>query len=201
MDYLRRRCEGDWDGLLQPLYGIDGREDISETELDHLSGYMNSRPVRLGNAAFGQVQLDLYGASWMRRTSTTSTEPLDHDLWQNLRRILGWLSDNWQRPDEGSGRSEAGKRQFVSSKVMCWVALERAGRISRQRGPSAGDAGSPSGQIYEEIIEKGWNPAKASSSTTALTPRRLAPPHAPHEVRRADRPALALDPRQHPGRG
>ena len=132
------RC--DWDGLLQPLYGIDGREDISETELDHLSGYMNSRPVRLGNAAFGQVQLDLYGAILdAAYLYNKHGAPLDHDLWQNLRRILGWLSDNWQRPDEGIWEVRGGKRQFVSSKVMCWVALERAGRISRQRGLPAGD--------------------------------------------------------------
>jgi GH15 family glucan-1,4-alpha-glucosidase len=165
MDYLRRRCECDWDGLLQPLYGIDGREDISETELDHLSGYMDSRPVRLGNAAFGQVQLDLYGAILdAAYLYNKHGAPLDHDLWQNLRRILGWLSDNWQRPDEGIWEVRGGRRQFVSSKVMCWVALERAGRISRQRGLPAGDGRwiSERDKIYEEIIEKGWNPAKKS---------------------------------------
>jgi GH15 family glucan-1,4-alpha-glucosidase len=165
MDYLRRRCECDWDGLLQPLYGIDGREDISETELDHLSGYMNSRPVRLGNAAFGQVQLDLYGAILdAAYLYNKHGAPLDHDLWQNLRRILGWLSDNWQRPDEGIWEVRGGRRQFVSSKVMCWVALERAGRVSRQRGLPAGDGRwiSERDRIYEEIMEKGWNPAKKS---------------------------------------
>ena len=165
MDYLRRRCECDWDGLLQPLYGIDGREDISETELDHLSGYMDSRPVRLGNAAFGQVQLDLYGAILdAAYLYNKHGAPLDHDLWQNLRRILGWLSENWHKPDEGIWEVRGGRRQFVSSKVMCWVALERAGRISRQRGLPAGDGQwiSERDRIYEEIIEKGWNPAKKS---------------------------------------
>jgi GH15 family glucan-1,4-alpha-glucosidase len=165
MGYLRHRCECDWDGLLQPLYGIDGREDLSETELDHLSGYMNSRPVRLGNAAFGQVQLDLYGAILdAAYLYNKHGAPLDHDLWQNLRRILGWLSENWQKPDEGIWEVRGGKRQFVSSKVMCWVALERAGRISRNRGLPAGDGRwiSERDRIYEEIMEKGWNPAKKS---------------------------------------
>jgi GH15 family glucan-1,4-alpha-glucosidase len=165
MGYLRNRCEYDWDGLLQPLYGIDGRENISETELDHLSGYMNSRPVRLGNAAYRQVQLDLYGAILdAAYLYNKHGAPLDHDLWQNLRRILGWLSENWQNPDEGIWEVRGGKRQFVSSKVMSWVALERAVRISRQRGLPAGDGRwiSERDKIYEEIMEKGWNPGKKS---------------------------------------
>jgi GH15 family glucan-1,4-alpha-glucosidase len=165
MGYLRARCECDWDGLLQPLYGIDGREIIAETELDHLSGYMNSRPVRLGNAAYCQVQLDLYGAILdAAYLYNKHGAPLDHDLWQNLRRILAWLSENWQNPDEGIWEVRGGKRQFVSSKVMSWVALERAGRIARQRGLPAGDGRwmSERDRIYEEIIEKGWNPEKKS---------------------------------------
>src|ERR687893_726074 len=165
MGYLRNRCECDWDGLLQPLYGIDGRENISETELDHLSGYMNSRPVRLGNAAYRQVQLDLYGAILdAAYLYNKHGAPLDHDLWENLRRILGWLSDNWQNPDEGIWEVRGGKQQFVSSKVMSWVALERAGRISRQRGLPAGDGRwiAERDRIYEEIMEKGWNPDKKS---------------------------------------
>jgi GH15 family glucan-1,4-alpha-glucosidase len=165
MGWLRNRCECDWDGLLQPLYGIDGREDLSESELDHLSGYMNSRPVRLGNAAYRQVQLDLYGAildaAYLYNKYGAA---LDYDLWQNLRRILGWLTDNWQEPDEGIWEVRGGKRQFVSSKVMSWVALERAGRISRQRGLPAGDGRwvVERDRIYEEIMEKGWDPQKKS---------------------------------------
>jgi GH15 family glucan-1,4-alpha-glucosidase len=165
MGYLRNRCECDWDGLLQPLYGIDGREDLSETELDHLSGYMNSRPVRLGNAAYSQVQLDLYGAILdAAYLYNKHGAPLDHDLWKNLRRILGWLSENWQNPDHGIWEVRGGKRQFVSSNVMSWVALERAGRISRQRGLPAGDGRwiSERDKIYEEIMEKGWSSEKKS---------------------------------------
>jgi GH15 family glucan-1,4-alpha-glucosidase len=165
MGYLRARCESDWDGLLQPLYGIDGRAIIAETELDHLSGYMNSRPVRLGNAAYCQIQLDLYGAILdAAYLYNKHGAPLDHDLWQNLRRILAWLSENWQIPDEGIWEVRGGKRQFVSSKVMSWVALERAGRIARQRGLPAGDGRwiSERDRIYEEIMQKGWNPEKKS---------------------------------------
>jgi GH15 family glucan-1,4-alpha-glucosidase len=165
MSYLRNRCECDWDGLLQPLYGIDGREILSETVLDHLSGYRNSRPVRLGNAAYKQVQLDLYGAILdAAYLYNKYGAPLDHDLWQNLRRILDWLCENWQNPDEGIWEVRGGRRQFVSSKVMSWVALERAGRIARKRGLPAGEGRwiSERDRIYEEVMEKGWSPEKKS---------------------------------------
>jgi GH15 family glucan-1,4-alpha-glucosidase len=165
MDWLRDRCSADTDGLLQPLYGIDGRADLSEVVLDHLSGYMNSRPVRVGNAAYRQVQLDLYGAILdAAYLYNRHGAPLDYDLWQNLRRILGWLSANWQNPDHGIWEVRGGKRQFVSSKVMSWVALERAGRISRQRGLPAGDGRwmAERDLIYEDIMEQGWSWEKNS---------------------------------------
>jgi GH15 family glucan-1,4-alpha-glucosidase len=165
MGWLRDRCASDRDGLLQPLYGIDGRAHITETELDHLSGYRDSRPVRLGNAAYRQVQLDLYGAildaAYLYNKHGT---PLDYDLWTNLRRILDWLSANWHQPDEGIWEVRGGKRQFVNSKLMSWVALERAGRISRRRGLPAGEGRwiAERDAIYEEIMERGWNPQKGS---------------------------------------
>jgi len=168
MGWLRDICARDEDGLLQPLYGIDGRTEIVEENLDHLSGYMGSKPVRLGNAAYGQLQLDLYGAILdAAYLYNKHGAPLDYDLWQNLRRILDWLCDNWQLEDEGIWEVRGGRRHFVSSKVMSWVALERAVRISRQRGLPAGNGGelrwiSERDKIYEEVMEKGWNPKKGS---------------------------------------
>ena len=165
MGWLRDRCQQDTDGLLQPLYGIDGRTYVEETELTHLSGYQNSAPVRLGNGAYGQRQLDLYGtvldAAYLYNKHGA---PLDYDLWQNLRKILDWLSENWREPDEGIWEVRGGRQQFVSSKVLSWVALERAGRISRQRGLPAGDGRwrRERDAIYEEVMEKGWNPEKQS---------------------------------------
>ena len=165
MSWLSDRCHEDSDGLLQPLYSIDGRTQIFETELDHLSGYMNSRPVRLGNGAYKQRQLDLYGAVLdAAYLYNKHGAPLDYDLWKNLRKILDWLSDNWRDPDEGIWEVRGGRRQFVSSKLLSWVALERAGRISRQRGLPAGDGRwmAERDAIYEEIMLKGWNPEKKS---------------------------------------
>ncbi|WP_119067616.1 glycoside hydrolase family 15 protein [Rubrobacter indicoceani] len=163
MDWLRDRFQEDEDGLLQPLYGLDGRKEISESELSHLSGYRDSAPVRLGNAAHEQVQLDIYGAVMdAAYLYNKHGEPLDYDLWQNVRRILDWLCDNWQRPDDGIWEVRGGRQQFVSSKVMCWVALERAIRIARQRGLPAGDSRwfRVRDEIYEEIMERGWNEEK-----------------------------------------
>ncbi len=169
MGWLRDRCHTDADGLLQPLYGIDGRTEIEETELSHLSGYRDSKPVRLGNAAYKQTQLDLYGAVLDAAYLYNKWgAPLDYDLWQNLRKVLDWLAENWQRPDEGIWEVRGGSNQFVSSKLMAWVALERAGRISHQRGLPAGDGRwtRERDRIYEEIMEKGWNPEKRSFTQT-----------------------------------
>lgn len=165
MDWLRDRCQEDVDGLLQPLYGIDGRASIKEEELTHLSGYRDSGPVRLGNAAYEQVQLDIYGAVLdAAYLYNKHGEPLDYDLWRNLRRIMDWLCDNWRKPDEGMWEVRGGQRNFVSSKMMCWVALERAIRISHQRGLPAGDGRwvAERDAIYEEIMDRGWNEEKQS---------------------------------------
>ncbi len=165
MGWLKDRCQEDDDGLLQPLYGIDGRKSIVEEELTHLSGHKNSRPVRVGNGAHDQVQLDLYGAVLdAAYLYNKHGAPLDYDLWQSLRKILGWLTENWRQPDEGIWEVRGGRRQFVSSKILSWVALERAIRISRQRGLPAGDGRwrAERDAIYEEVMEKGWNPEKKS---------------------------------------
>ena len=166
MGWLRDRCNAEGnDGLLQPLYGIDGREHIEEDELSHLSGYMGSSPIRLGNAAYKQTQLDLYGAVLdAAYLYNKYGAPLDYDLWKSLHKILDWLSRNWRQEDEGIWEVRGGRRHFVSSKLMSWVALERAVRISYERGLPSGEGPwiAERDSIYEEIMEKGWNPEKDS---------------------------------------
>ena len=165
MGWLRDRCSRDRDGLLQPLYGIDGRTETTETNLDHLSGYMDSSPVRLGNGAYDQLQLDLYGAVLdAAYLYNKYGAPLDYDVWRNLRDTLNWVSKNWHRADEGIWEVRGGRQQFVSSKVMCWVALERGVRVSRQRGLPAGEGAwiSERDKIYEDIMSKGWNDERKS---------------------------------------
>jgi GH15 family glucan-1,4-alpha-glucosidase len=165
MEWLRHRCSECAGGLLQPLYSIDGRADLVEEELPHLKGYRNSRPVRLGNDAHGQLQLDIYGAVLdAAYLYNKHGAPLDYDLWQSLRSILDWLSENWNQPDEGIWEVRGGRKHFVSSRVMSWVALERSGRISRQRGLPAGEGHwlTERDRIYEEIMAKGYSPERES---------------------------------------
>jgi GH15 family glucan-1,4-alpha-glucosidase len=152
-------------GKLQPLYGIDGRTEIHEEELPHLSGYRHSRPVRLGNGAYDQLQLDLYGAVLdAAYLHNKHSAPLDYDVWHHMRPILDWLSENWQQPDEGIWEVRGERRPFVSSRVLTWVALDRAVRISRQRGlpPEEERWIKQRNAIYEEVMKKGWNPRRKS---------------------------------------
>jgi GH15 family glucan-1,4-alpha-glucosidase len=166
MGWLHERCSAEGsDGHLQPLYGIDGREHIEEADLWHLSGYRDSRPVRLGNAAYKQIQLDLYGAVLdAAYLYNKFGAPLNYDLWKSLHKVLNWLSQNWRLEDEGIWEVRGGRRHFVSSKLMSWVALERAVKISHERGLPSGEGAwmAERDKIYEEIMEKGWNAEKQS---------------------------------------
>jgi GH15 family glucan-1,4-alpha-glucosidase len=164
MGWLQDRCQVSG-GLLQPLYGIDGRADLHEQELPHLSGYRGSRPVRLGNGAYDELHLDLYGAVLdAAYLHNRYGAPLNYDVWQSLRIILNWLSENWRQPDAGMWGIRGDRRHFVSSKVLSWVALHRAVLVAHQRGLPAEDDRWLAQQdaIYEEIMEKGWNPERES---------------------------------------
>jgi GH15 family glucan-1,4-alpha-glucosidase len=150
-------------GPLQVLYRTDGSTDTPEIELDHLRGYMDSRPVRIGNAAADQLQLDLYGelidAIYL---VSKYGDGLSIDEWNNLKKILRWLADNWNQPDEGIWEVRGGRRDFLHSRLMCWVAFDRAIRLGAKRslsGPfdwmeQTRDA------IVEDIHTNFWNEEK-----------------------------------------
>ena len=100
MDWLQDRCsESEDDGTLKIMYGIDGRHDLEEQTLEHLSGYMDSKPVRIGNGAADQLQLDIYGelmdAVYLSNKYQT---PISYDFWSHLRKMVNWVCDNWQTP-------------------------------------------------------------------------------------------------------
>ena len=138
IDWLKGRV-GDYAerGPLQVMYGIDGRQKLEEMTLDHLSGYENSRPVRIGNAAYQQLQLDIYGEMMDAiYLANKYGEPISHAGWQGVQRMLEWLGKNWRRPDEGIWEVRGGPREFLHSRVMCWVAFDRALRLAQKRSLS-----------------------------------------------------------------
>jgi GH15 family glucan-1,4-alpha-glucosidase len=124
-------------GPLQVMYGIDGRQKLDELTLDHLPGYENSKPVRIGNAAYQQLQLDIYGEMMDSiYLANKYGDSISYAGWQELQRILEWLSKNWQRPDEGIWEVRGGAREFLHSRLMCWVAFDRALRLAQKRSLS-----------------------------------------------------------------
>jgi GH15 family glucan-1,4-alpha-glucosidase len=164
MDWLQARSRGTG-GMLQPIYGIDGRTVIEEEELHHLSGYRDSSPVRVGNGIYEQLQLGLYGAVLdAAYLYNKYRAPLDYENWQSLRSLLDWLSENWYQPDAGMWDVRGSREHFVSSKVFSWVALDRGIRLARQRGLPADEEVwvDQRDAIYEEVMSKGWNEKKGS---------------------------------------
>jgi GH15 family glucan-1,4-alpha-glucosidase len=124
-------------GPLQVMYGIDGRQKLDELTLDHLQGYEHSTPVRIGNAAYQQLQLDIYGEMMDSiYLANKYGDAISYDGWQEVQRILEWLGKNWQRPDEGIWEVRGGAREFLHSRLMCWVAFDRALRLAQKRSLS-----------------------------------------------------------------
>jgi GH15 family glucan-1,4-alpha-glucosidase len=162
MGWVEARCRelDPTKGGLQIMYGIDGRSELREQSLDHLAGYQNSRPVRIGNAAATQLQFDIYG-ELMDAVFLYNKygQVLSYHQWTYLRELMNWLCQHWQEPDDGLWEVRSGRQYFVYSRLMTWVALDRAIRIANQRGlPADTDLWVKTrNQVYEEIIVKGWN--------------------------------------------
>ena len=162
--FLDARChELEPDGSLQTVYGIDGRRELTEKTLDHLDGYMSSRPVRIGNAAYQQLQLDIYGelmdSIYLYNKYGT---PVSYELWSYLRRLTNWVCKHWKDKDEAIWEVRGGPRDFVYSKVMCWVAVDRAIRLALKRSLPADWRRwmRVRDEIYETVMAKGWNQKK-----------------------------------------
>ncbi|MFW5683754.1 MAG: glycoside hydrolase family 15 protein [Spirochaetota bacterium] len=164
MDWIQQRAhELRPDGSLQIMYGIDGRHDLTEETLPHLKGYRDSKPVRIGNGAYDQLQLDIYGELLDSvYLSNKYGSPISYDFWVQLRRLINWVADNWRKTDEGIWEVRGGRQHFVYSKLMCWVALDRGIRLADKRSfPSDRDRWiAVRDEIYEEIMEHGWSDSR-----------------------------------------
>jgi GH15 family glucan-1,4-alpha-glucosidase len=166
MRFLEDRSrEPDPGAPLSVMYAIDGRHMRHERELPHLAGYKGSRPVRVGNGAYDQLQLDVFGelldAVYLYNKDV---RPISYDLWSHLRRITNWVADHWHLEDEGIWEVRGGRRHFVHSKLMCWVALDRARRLAADRSFPAERARweEQRDALFQEIIERGWSPERGA---------------------------------------
>jgi GH15 family glucan-1,4-alpha-glucosidase len=142
------------------MYGVDGRSELAEEELSHLEGYRESRPVRIGNGASSQLQLDIYGELMDSvYLHNKYAAPVGYDAWSHLRKLVDWVCDNWGREDEGVWEVRGGRRHFVYSKFMSWVAIDRGLRLADKRSFPADRAKwlAARDAIYEEVMDKGWD--------------------------------------------
>ena len=148
------------DGPLRIMYRTNGEASPEEIELDHLAGYKDSRPVRIGNRAGQQLQLDIYGeimdATYL---SNKYSSGISKDGWRRVCKIMDWLRENWERPDEGIWEVRGGRRHLLHSRLMCWVAFDRAIRLAYKRSLEA-----PLSEWYEvrklindDILNNFWN--------------------------------------------
>lgn len=145
---------------LQIMYRVDGDPQLSEEVLDHFEGYRCSAPVRIGNAAAGQLQLDIYGeAIYGLSQHREVAQAAGYDAWVAVANLLDWLVDHWDRPDEGIWETRGGRQDFTFSRLMCWTAFDRGITIARefsrpadlQRWTETRD------RILTQVMERGWN--------------------------------------------
>ncbi|MFJ1702572.1 glycoside hydrolase family 15 protein [Kitasatospora sp. NPDC088346] len=158
-DRMRDRAEIPGERL-QIMYRVDGDPYLTEEVLEHLEGYRGSRPVRAGNAAADQLQLDIYGEAMYALTESMEVGvQTGYHGWKGLARSMDWLADNWDRPDEGVWETRGGRKDFTYSRVMCWVAFDRALRLAfdlsrpanTELWTGARDA------ILDQVMDKGWS--------------------------------------------
>ncbi len=148
-------------GPLNTMYSIDGNSELTEYTLDNLAGYKDSRPVRVGNAASNQLQLDIYGEMMDAiYLYDKHIAPISFDLWKRIQSVLMWVAENWNQPDDGLWEVRSGRENFVYSKLQCWVALDRGLRLAAKRSMPVDRVRleSERDRIFMSIMKNGWDP-------------------------------------------
>jgi GH15 family glucan-1,4-alpha-glucosidase len=152
---------GNGSGPLQIMYRVDGSSDLTEERLDHFEGWRGSRPVRVGNGASSQLQLDIYGEALDAMFLADSHGlKLAHQGWLAISDMIEWVCEHWDQPEEGIWETRGGRRDFTYGRFQCWVALDRAIRLAERHGRPAQLARWTTERdlIYEQIMKRGWNP-------------------------------------------
>ncbi|MFF7277786.1 glycoside hydrolase family 15 protein [Streptomyces griseorubiginosus] len=162
LDWLVRAVAGDPAGL-QTVYGVRGQRLLPETEAPWLAGYEGSRPVRFGSSATDQFQLDVYGevldTLWL---SLRAGIPMPGHVWELVEELMGFLLRHWREPDQGLWQVRGPRRQFVHSKVMAWVAADRALRMGELLGRNGSSAEwrTMRDEVHRQVCREGWDPAR-----------------------------------------
>jgi GH15 family glucan-1,4-alpha-glucosidase len=145
---------------LKIMYRVDGSTDLKEESLEGWAGYRGSQPVRIGNDASGQLQLDIYGEAMDSLfLADRGGLPIGDRGWREIRGMLDWLTTHWDQPDEGIWETRGGRKQFTYGRLMSWVAFDRGIRLAASYGRPA-DLGrwtAARDEIYEQILERGWS--------------------------------------------
>lgn len=158
--WVERLCQDIGDaGNLKLMYTIDGKKELDEKVLENMEGYKKSTPVRIGNNAYNQLQLDIYGelmdAVYLYNKYG---EPISYDFWKNMSHQIDWLCTNWDQPDEGIWEVRGGRKKFLYSRLMCWVAIDRAIKLGESRSfPLNKKWKAQRDLIFNSIYDRFWN--------------------------------------------
>ncbi len=193
-EWVSARADTSEAGEFQILYRLDGSSEAEEQTLDHLAGYRGSTPVRIGNGAAQQLQLDIYGALFdSGYLADKYGESVTYGAWERILRTANWVCRNWDQADEGIWEIRGARQHFLSSRLMCWVALDRGLRLLRKRSLPAGHAAeweTNRDLIYRDIHDNFWNEergafmqykggAKLDASALLMPLMRFIAPHDP----------------------
>lgn len=162
LGFLKRVCRRVDPEHLQIMFTIDARRDLAERNLDHLEGYRATRPVRVGNAAVRQFQLDVYGELLEAVNLWNSRTPVSEGLWKVARDLVDWTAANWRRPDYSIWEPRQEPKHYVFSKVLAWVALDRGARMARDAGLKAEHERwqKEADLLHADVLERGWDPQR-----------------------------------------
>lgn len=163
-DFLKRVCRREDNRSLQIMYAVDGARELPEQVLTHLGGYRGAGPVRIGNGAAGQFQLDVYGEVLATAATWARGRRVSEGLWQTLRGLVAWTAEHWREPDNSIWEPRVEPRHHVFSKVMAWTALDRGAALARRLGhdEEATRWQREAAAVHADVLERGWDPARAT---------------------------------------